>query len=185
MSDKIFLRRGNASDLPALGQGEPGFALDSKQLYIGTASGNEQIYAPFNQRSLFYAYKLSGTQLISAATNTKITFDSELYDYKSNYDASTSRFAAPETGSYLFSAAASVAAPADQTNIELSMYKNGIRVIYLSALSQSGTSNMLIQGSAVLTASAGDYFEVYLFSTGAITLNIAQSVTYFTGYILK
>lgn len=43
MADKILLRRGNRVDLPTLLAGEPGFALDTKELYIGTNSGNQKI----------------------------------------------------------------------------------------------------------------------------------------------
>lgn len=43
MADRILLRRGNLADLPTLTTGEPGFATDSKTLYIGTASGNQKI----------------------------------------------------------------------------------------------------------------------------------------------
>lgn len=43
MADKIYIRRGNIADIPTLAQGEPGFALDTKKLYIGTATGNQGI----------------------------------------------------------------------------------------------------------------------------------------------
>lgn len=42
MADRIRFRRGNFSDLPALGAGEPGLALDTKKVYIGHADGNLQ-----------------------------------------------------------------------------------------------------------------------------------------------
>lgn len=43
MADKIYLRRGNKADLPVLGSGEPGFATDTKQLFIGSPTGNAQV----------------------------------------------------------------------------------------------------------------------------------------------
>lgn len=36
MSDKIYLRRGNKADLPGLAAGEPGVAVDTKQVFAGT-----------------------------------------------------------------------------------------------------------------------------------------------------
>lgn len=43
MRTPIYLRRGNKADLPALLVGEPGFATDTKKLYIGATGGNAQV----------------------------------------------------------------------------------------------------------------------------------------------
>lgn len=40
---KIRLRRGNQTNLPTLDAGEPGFALDTKRLYVGGSDGNVEI----------------------------------------------------------------------------------------------------------------------------------------------
>ncbi|MCM3724900.1 exo-alpha-sialidase [Neobacillus cucumis] len=40
MTEKIQIRRGLKADLPVLSEGEFGFCLDTKELYIGTAGGN-------------------------------------------------------------------------------------------------------------------------------------------------
>jgi len=42
MTYKILVRRGT-SEIPALDEGEPGFAIDSQKLYIGTAGGNVNV----------------------------------------------------------------------------------------------------------------------------------------------
>lgn len=41
--DLIQVRRGNSEDLPELAQGEFGYALDTKQLYIGGLNGNVRV----------------------------------------------------------------------------------------------------------------------------------------------
>lgn len=43
MADTIQFKRGAASSIPKLADGEPGWCRDSKELYIGTPSGNEKI----------------------------------------------------------------------------------------------------------------------------------------------
>ena len=43
MADTIQLRRGAAAKLPRLADGEPGWCRDTKQLFIGTPTGNEKI----------------------------------------------------------------------------------------------------------------------------------------------
>ena len=40
MANKIQIRRGNKANLPTLSAGEPAFCTDTKQLFIGTGSGN-------------------------------------------------------------------------------------------------------------------------------------------------
>lgn len=40
MADKIYLRAGNAENMPELADREPAFVRDKKALYIGTPEGN-------------------------------------------------------------------------------------------------------------------------------------------------
>lgn len=40
MANKIQLKRGLKANLPALSAGEPGYTTDTRELYIGTGSGN-------------------------------------------------------------------------------------------------------------------------------------------------
>lgn len=181
----VAIRRGNKANLPVMPDGQFALCEDTKQLYIGTESGNEQIYATYNQRPSFNGFKSAATQVVTGSTNTKVTFDAETYDFQNNYDTSLSRFVAPETGSYLFVASIALSAPTDQTYVELSIYKNGVRVNYLGAQGQSGTSTMVVNGSVILSASPSDYFEIYIFASAGVTVTNSATVTFFEGYILK
>ena len=63
MSKKLQIKRGLQVDLPILAEGELGFTTDSKDLYIGTSDGNQQME---NVRTLTHAkvgtvHQLSGT----------------------------------------------------------------------------------------------------------------------------
>lgn len=49
MANKIQFKRGTKATLPALSAGEPGFCTDTKELFIGTSSGNVKVA---NQESL-------------------------------------------------------------------------------------------------------------------------------------
>jgi len=46
MANKIQFRRGNAADRPTLDVAEPGFDLDTNDLWLGTPAGNVKIYPP-------------------------------------------------------------------------------------------------------------------------------------------
>ena len=43
MANKIQVKRGLKASIPALNVGEPGFTTDTKEFYIGSASGNVQL----------------------------------------------------------------------------------------------------------------------------------------------
>lgn len=43
MADTIQFKRGAAAGMPKLADGEPGWCRDTKQLFIGTPTGNEKI----------------------------------------------------------------------------------------------------------------------------------------------
>lgn len=45
MSQQLKLKRGKNADVPHLAEGEPAFATDTQELYIGTSSGNIKINA--------------------------------------------------------------------------------------------------------------------------------------------
>jgi len=45
MADKILIRRGNKADLPTLTDGEPGFARDTEEFFVGSPTGNKQVGA--------------------------------------------------------------------------------------------------------------------------------------------
>lgn len=51
MAITLKIKRGLASDLPALAEGEPGFTLDDKKLYIGHTDGNVQVSSDENYTS--------------------------------------------------------------------------------------------------------------------------------------
>jgi hypothetical protein len=57
MSDRIYIRRGNKADLPTLAVGEPGFALDTHELFIGASGGNVEFLS-----------KLSGGDKVQSGT---------------------------------------------------------------------------------------------------------------------
>ena len=43
MADTIQFKRGAAANIPKLADGEPGWCRDTKELFIGTPTGNEKI----------------------------------------------------------------------------------------------------------------------------------------------
>lgn len=81
---RILLRRGALADLPSLSEGEPGFATDSEELFVGTANGNRRVlapvynlmYTPFDytdkSASLKYWERVSGTGTMSYESSDSV-----------------------------------------------------------------------------------------------------------------
>lgn len=58
MAQKILMRRGNKSQLPVLQEAEMGFATDTKEVFMGTATGNLQIAASTTMHTNGYVVEL-------------------------------------------------------------------------------------------------------------------------------
>lgn len=74
MADKILLRRGNRTDLPALQSGEPGVALDTRQVFIGSTAGNFGLATALDARFKIQSGSQSANLTASGQTDVNITF---------------------------------------------------------------------------------------------------------------
>ena len=137
---------------------------------------------------MFHAY-MSSNQSISNGTNTKIAFDSERIDTDSAFDTSNNRFVVPSgaAGKYVFTYW--VKMPVDDGKIvQLILYKNGSELsaeetranFFSSASNQAITSLM----SFVDTASASDYYEVFIYQNNGSSANALQESSGFMGFKL-
>jgi len=113
----------------------------------------------------------SGTQSISNATNTAITFNSESYDTNSYHSTTTntSRLTVPSTGYYLFSGQIFVD-PNATGGRYLEIKKNGttVQAMETGAATQASVATFL-PITAILSATANDYFELFLYQTSGGT----------------
>jgi|TARA_B100000035_G_scaffold8586_1_gene7377 hypothetical protein len=135
---------------------------------------------------------LSGNKTISASTDTKIQFDSEVFDTDNAYDPSTNyRFTVPsgKGGKYYvtLSVHTSVDGSGDNDEIIIATFVNGA-MSTVGAMNRrfSSSSNRTVSTSGILTLSAGDYVEAYVYNTGGTTVYKEESwaYTFFSGYRL-
>lgn len=132
----------------------------------------------------FRAYRSSAWT--TSTTATKVTFNTENYDISNNFDTAQSRFTAPEKGIYLFGANIGFANMTSE-GVVINLYKNGAQdVILLNH--QVTTPNTGWQqskgGVTALSLNAGDYVEVYLLTSSAVTGGTGNPYTYFWGLLL-
>jgi len=128
----------------------------------------------------FLAHKNGATQAISAATDTKITWTTEVFD-TNGYFAS-SRFTPLVAGTYQFNLTFRTDGNTDQSRIYARIYKNGAESAS-KVLSASGT---ILQSNSVnciaVANGSTDYFEAYIYADNAVTLNGTVTQTYFSGF---
>ena len=107
-------------------------------------------------------------------TDTALTFNTENFDTNSYHDTSTntSRLTVPTTGKYLITANAGFAANATGYRFA-KIVKNGATTVsnINTMASPNGTYDTHINNSVVVSATAADYFEIFVFQTSGGALN--------------
>jgi hypothetical protein len=127
----------------------------------------------------FSAYQ-SSAQSISGSTNTKIQFQTEVFDTNNNFDPTTNyRFTPTVAGYYQVTAGFSVGGAAQVQSCKI--YKNGSTAIdgNDASASQSAVTGLLyLNGST-------DYIEAYAFSVNAKTIDNLAARTYFQASMVR
>ena len=162
---------------------------------ITIGESGDTVSGPFTNVPAFHATKSSSTN-ISSGTDTKIDFDTELFDTDSKYDNSTNyRFTPTVAGKYLVYGQVN----ASNSNGEeyqygaILLYKNGSELAR-NAIDPSNNSNaksnQVIQAiSMIVDFNTTDYVEMYVkANVGSGTPSIygasSASPTYFGAYKL-
>lgn len=151
---------------------------------LSSGSVVANIRQPDTTACAFSAHKNGTDQTgILSATFTKITFGTELLDAGSHYDAANSKWT-PPAGNYKISATINVTANVvDQAEMTVLIYKNGVAAAFNTAR-PSGTGNISIPISRIVSANGTDYFEIYAYLAGAgdKTISGAITTTEFSGH---
>jgi hypothetical protein len=128
-------------------------------------------------------------QTISSATFTKVTFGTEDFDTNSNFASST--FTPTVAGYYQLNLTGVLLGATSITRGIVALYKNGSAVSRISDLSVTTSSVLTLSGSMIVYANGStDYFEMYVYATGAGTLQTSQtgastSTSRFSGSLLR
>jgi hypothetical protein len=129
----------------------------------------------------FSAYK-SGTQTgISAATWTKILFDTENFDTNSNFLSST--FTPTVAGYYQINAAVDLGSGTLGVGL-IRIYKNGSYAVFGSGVNGSSLSEYYSNASGLIYCNGTtDYIEMYVYMSS--TSNIIYSGSSFSGFLAR
>jgi len=129
----------------------------------------------------------SGSQTISTATNTLLTFGTEIFDTDSAYDG-TNKFTCPagQGGKYFFRANIRLDSMYDEDEIQLSFFKNGSQdgtTVNFTRVPKDNISYAFgITGIIVLAAT--DYIQVNTYHTRGSDRTTTGAATAFSGFKL-
>lgn len=191
--DKYYVITNVASTVLTL-QGIGGADLDNEAItnpYFSTSlspfgvSGGTVIAKRLGTPVAFRAY-LSSSQSIGTQW-TKINLDTEAFDLGSNFDAATNhRFVAPYDGVYHFSATASISLQDDTDESLISLYVNGSSAVHGSrSWNAVGASKNWGQTvSSDLQLSAGDYVELYTYTSASESASSGDNGTFLSGHLV-
>ena len=128
----------------------------------------------------FSAYASSGTSL-SAATFTKVTYDTEEFDTNNNF--ASSRFTPTVAGYYQINA--SIFWNSTSANERVAaIYKNGS--VYKWGFDVQNIANILNGVNALVYLNGStDYVEIYGYSSNSLTTGTASYTAYFQGVLVR
>ncbi|CAG9177887.1 hypothetical protein [Cupriavidus pampae] len=124
------------------------------------------------------AYLSTAQTGIAGATFTKVSLQSKLADGGGEFDTSTFRFIAKQAGLYQINGGANINAPAVNNGYFCAIFRNGVMerrgtsVIGYAAVVQSCAAV-----SAMMTLSAGDIIELYVYGDAGFSLVNGPSAT--------
>lgn len=141
-----------------------------------------------NLAQSFKAHKSANATSIPLNAATKVTFDTEIFDYGSQYDPSTSRLTPGVAGKWRLTASV-LLTDADITNGALrrvDIYKNGASVANTVIYARSDTwDGDGVQVTAIAEANgSGDYFEVYV-TIGGGTSGVCAGALWGSGLVMS
>jgi hypothetical protein len=121
--------------------------------------------------------------------NTKLPFNTLVFDRNSNYSTANSRFTAPVTGVYEIFAAVYGTSSGGASTMGLRLYRNGSDIgntvsdINIgNSGGQIGISTIALQQLVQLTA--GDYVEIFCTAYNGSTFRVFTGTSTFAGYLL-
>lgn len=156
----------------------------ARQIFVMNEAGTLPEFATLPK---FSAHKNgTGQSGIVTATQTKVTFTTEVYDVDSKYDAANSRWVPGVIGKAHIDANLFWDNAVDQVELQANVYKNGV-LYKTGAVRTSGTSYHWCHISCdVLVDVVTDFFEIYCFQACGDNRSVHgdSAHTWFMGHML-
>ena len=125
----------------------------------------------------FSAYQ-SSAQTLSSATFTKLSCQTEEFDTNNNFDSTTNYRFTPTVAGY-YHCTAAFAVGASNTNMLVSLYKNGSEFKRVTYQTPTGGTNQCSGSALIYCNGTTDYIEAYVYLATGQALTAAAHQTYF------
>ena len=133
--------------------------------FTGTVTGAGGVNTP-----LFRA-TVSGTQSVPGSTNTKIDFNTDVYDPQSTYDTTNKRFTPAVAGYYYIVAKIRTANDNDYGYFTVTIRKNGS---VISTMNNAHFHYDSALTSIIDLADNNDYYEVFVYQSYGSNINMSS-----------
>lgn len=142
------------------------------KILTSDANGTATWQSPAAQNSpVVLSVRKTTVQSLPKEVYTQLLFDTKVFDKGTNFDLSNSRFTAPSNGYYIISIVTSNvdnAVPAGTLyGQNVILYKNGIAYRVGTVNKINGGEGQVSDFTAIVSANAGDYFTIYVYSHAA------------------
>ena len=150
---------------------------------ITIGSAGDTAAGVFTNTPAFFV-KLSSNQSIPNNTNTKVTFDSEVFDSDSAFASNKFTVPSGKAGKYFFSFGLLCNGLDDADSIQVALFKNGSNANFgfFGMFAGTGNSEQKFTSSTVLDLSASDYIELYVQHFEGSAMDINANNTFLAGY---
>ena len=157
MANLVKVKRGLKASLPALNIGEFGFATDTNEVYIGTASGNVKLF-PSEGSGLGYSLQATATSF--SPSNALTYYIGMPPTAQSTVDRNRVYF--PKAGTIkraiVYWCATGTAGTAELISVYLR--KNNLNDTLIGQWENSEAKKIMNNGELNISVLAGDYFEI-------------------------
>jgi hypothetical protein len=134
----------------------------------------------------------SGSQSITSTGNSTVNYNTTIVDVGGNYSTVNTRFIAPVSGNYLFGSntrldALNMSSGADYHRLYFAVNGSASTGLYghsIASIVTTVANYLTLSITGIISLSASDYVQVFVFSNSDISYNILPQESQFWGYLL-
>ena len=136
-------------------------------------SSSQQLSSDAETRVVAAKATLSGNQTVSSSAITKVTFNQTDFNTDGAFDTTNNRFIVKTPGIYDVAGSLRLSGVNTAEFFSIYIFKNGSNVYRMDEYTD--TTSVFLEGGSSFSAVAGDYFEIYVQSSGDASYTVEAS----------
>jgi hypothetical protein len=172
---------GNLITYDASGDPESVATGNSGEVLTSNGAGSAPTFQPAagggGTNTPYFKARMSALQSIGASTETKIQFDTEIFDSDGDYDPTTNyRFTPQTAGKY--NVHIRINLQGNGSDMRLILYKNGTQAEITKIIASSSAGGFMQLTTSIDMNGTTDYIEAYAYTNAASSRNILHQTNY-------